>query len=142
MAFRRRAIAHGLVAATYREDLHVFCGREITTTGDGFLVVFDDPTRAVRCGVAMTRSVQRAGLAIRVGIHSGEVDIEGSNARGVAVHAAARVMSFATASEVLVSWTTKDLLEGSGLTIEDAATHELKGLDGERRLFRLVPPAT
>ena len=64
------------------------------------------------------------------------------NARGVAVHAAARVTSFATASEVLVSWTTRDLLEGSGLTLEDAGTHELKGLDGERRLFRLLPPAT
>jgi class 3 adenylate cyclase len=124
-----------------REDLNAFRGREITTTGDGFLVVFDGATRAVRCGVAMTRSAQRAGLAIRVGIHSGEVEMEGSNARGVAVHAAARVMSFATASEVFVSWTTKDLLEGSGLTLEDAGTHELKGLDGERRLFRLLPPA-
>ena len=62
----------------------------------------------------------------------------------MAVHAAARVMWFATASEVLVSWTTKDLLEGSGLTLEDAGHGggRTKGLDGERRLFRLVPPAT
>ena len=125
-----------------REDLNQFRGREVATTGDGFLAVFDGATRAVRCGLAMTRSAQRAGLAIRVGLHTGEVEMEGPNARGVAVHAAARVMSFATASEVLVSWTTRDLLEGSGLTLEDAGTHELKGLDGERRLFRLVPPAT
>ena len=138
-AWRDMVAAHNRLL---REDLNVFRGREITTTGDGFLVVFDGATRAVRCGVAMTRSAKRAGLAIRVGIHSGEVEMEGSNARGVAVHAAARVMSIATASEVLVSWTTKDLLEGSGLTLEDAGTHELKGLDGERRLFRLVPSAT
>ena len=121
-----------------REDLNLFRGREITTTGDGFLAVFDGATRAVRCGVAMTRSAQSAGLAIRVGLHTGEVEMVGPNARGVAVHAAARVMSFAGAGEVLVSSTTKDLLEGSGLTLEDAGTHELKGLAGERRLFRVV----
>jgi class 3 adenylate cyclase len=122
-----------------REDLNQFRGREITTTGDGFLAVFDGATRAVRCGLAMTRSARRAGLEIRVGLHTGEVEMEGPNARGVAVHAAARVMSFAGTGEVLVSWTTRDLLEGSGLTLEDAGTHALKGLDGERRLFRLVP---
>jgi class 3 adenylate cyclase len=123
-----------------RDDLNLYRGREIATTGDGFLAVFDGATRAVRCGLAMTRSAQRAGLAIRVGLHTGEVEMEGPNARGVAVHAAARVMSFAAASEVLVSWTTRDLLEGSGLTLEDAGTRALKGLDGERRLFRLVQP--
>ena len=84
-----------------REDLNQFRGREIATTGDGFLAVFDGATRAVRCGLAMTRSAQRAGLAIRVGLHTGEVEMEGPNARGVAVHAAARVMSFATASRSL-----------------------------------------
>jgi class 3 adenylate cyclase len=124
-----------------REDLNQFRGREITTTGDGFLAIFDGATRAVRCGVAMTRSAQRAGLAIRVGLHTGEVEMEGPNARGVAVHAASRVMSFAGSGEVLVSWTTKDLLEGSDLTLVDAGTHQLKGLDGERRLYRLVPPS-
>jgi class 3 adenylate cyclase len=88
----------------------------------------------------MTRSARRAGLEIRVGLHTGEVEMEGTNARGVAVHAAARVMSIATASQVLVSWTTRDLLEGSGLPLEDAGAHELKGLDGERQLFSIVAP--
>ena len=123
-----------------REDLNVFRGREITTTGDGFLAIFDGATRAVRCGVAMTRSAQRAGLAIRVGLHTGEVEMVGSNAGGLAVHAAARVMSFAGPGEVLVSSTTRDLLEGSGLILEDAGMHELKGLAGERRLLRVVAP--
>ena len=121
-----------------REDLNRFRGREVTTTGDGFLAVFDGATRAVRCGVAMTRSAQRAGLAIRVGLHTGEVEMVGPNARGLAVHAAARVMSFAGSDEVLVSSTTKDLLDGSGLILDDAGTHELKGMAGERRLFRVV----
>ena len=74
-----------------REDLNLFRGREVSTTGDGFLAVFDGATRPSLC-VAMTRSAQRAGLAIRVGLHTGEVEMVGSNARGLAVHAAARVM--------------------------------------------------
>jgi len=123
-----------------RDDLNHFRGREITTTGDGFLAVFDGSTRAVRCGIAMTRSARKAGLAIRVGIHSGEVEMVGPDARGLAVHAAARVLSFAGPGEVLVSSTTKDLLEGSGLILEDAGTQELRGLAGERRLFRVVAP--
>lgn len=137
-AWRDTLAAHNRLL---REDLNAFRGREVATTGDGFLAIFDGATRAVRCGLAMTRSARRAGLEIRVGLHTGEVEMEGSNARGVAVHTAARVMSLAAASEVLVSWTTRDLLEGSGLTLEDAGSHELKGLAGERRLFRLVPPA-
>ncbi len=124
-----------------RDDLNVFRGREVATTGDGFLAMFDGATRAVRCGVAMTRSAQRAGLAIRVGVHTGEVEMVGPNARGLAVHAAARVMSFAGPGEVLVSSTTRDLVEGSGLVLEDAGTRELKGIAGERRLFRVAAPA-
>jgi len=121
-----------------RDQLNAFRGREVATTGDGFLAVFDGATRAVRCGIAMGRSARSVGLEIRVGIHTGEVEFVGDNARGVAVHAAARVMSFAGAGEVFVSSTTNDLLEGSGLTLEDAGAHELKGLAGERRLFRLA----
>ena len=89
----------------------------------------------------MTRSAQKAGLAIRVGIHTGEVEMVGPDARGLAVHAAARVMSVAGPGEVLVSSTTRDLVEGSGLILEDAGTHELKGIAGERRLFRVAAPA-
>jgi class 3 adenylate cyclase len=121
-----------------RDDLNVFHGREVKTTGDGFLAVFDGATKAVRCGVAMTRSSREIGLPIRVGLHTGEIAFVGDDVRGVAVHAAARVMSLASADEVLMSSTTADLLEGSGLTLEDAGTHELKGLSGGRQLFRLA----
>jgi class 3 adenylate cyclase len=122
-----------------RDALNLFRGREVNTTGDGFLAVFDSPTRAVRCAAAMVRSAREIGVPIRVGVHTGEVELAGGDARGVAVHIAARVMGEATADEVLVSATTRDLLEGSGLVLEDAGTHELKGLSGSRQLFRVVP---
>jgi class 3 adenylate cyclase len=124
--------------ARLRDDLNTFRGREVKTTGDGFLAVFDSATRAARCAAAMTRSAHDLGLAIRVGIHSGEVEFVGSDVRGVAVHAAARVMSLAGPDEVLVTSTTRDLLDGSDLVLEDAGTHELKGLSGTRQVFRLV----
>lgn len=124
-----------------REQLNIFRGREVKTTGDGFLAVFDSATRAVRCGAAMARSARQMDLPIRVGVHTGEVALVGSDARGLAVHAAARVMALAGPNEVLVSSTTFDLLEGSGLNLEEAGTHEMKGLTGVRKVFRLVVAA-
>ena len=125
-----------------RDQLNFFRGREVKTTGDGFLAVFDSATRAVRCGAAMALSARKIGLPIRVGVHTGEVEFIGDDARGLAVHAAARVMSVGGPDEVMVSSTTYDLLEGSGLNLEEAGIHEMKGLTGARRLFRLVPPAS
>jgi class 3 adenylate cyclase len=124
--------------ARLRDELNRFRGREVATTGDGFLAVFDGATRAVRCGLAMTRSARDVGLPIRVGVHTGEVEFVGSNVRGVAVHTAARVMSLAGPDEVFVSATTGDLLEGSGVTLEDAGSHELKGLTGRRQVLRVA----
>src|SRR5437667_7701134 len=121
-----------------RDDLNTLHGREVKTTGDGFLAVFDSATNAVRCGAAMTRSAHEIGLPIRVGVHTGEIEYIGDDVRGIAVHAAARVMALAGADEVLVSSTTSALLEGSGLVLEDAGGHDLKGLSGARRVFRLV----
>jgi len=134
-AWRDLLIAHN---ERLRDDLNVFRGREVTTTGDGFLAVFDSASRAVECANAMSSSAQAMGLQIRVGVHTGEVEFVGSNVRGVAVHAALRVMSQAGPNEVLVSSTTADLLEGAGLRLTDAGSHKLKGLGGERRLFRSV----
>jgi class 3 adenylate cyclase len=128
--------------ARLRDDLNVFRGREVKTTGDGFLAVFDGATRAVRCAAAMTRSAHDLGLAIRVGIHTGEVEFVGDDVRGVAVHAAARVMSLAGPEEVFVTSTTKDLVDGSDVLLEEAGTHELKGLSGGRLVFRVVKPET
>lgn len=122
-----------------RERLNLYRGREVKTTGDGFLAVFDGATRAARCGMAVAAAVGELGIAVRVGIHTGELEFVGQDVRGVAVHAAARIMSLAAPGEVLVSSTTADLLEGSGLELVEAGTHELKGLTGPRRSFRVVP---
>jgi class 3 adenylate cyclase len=124
--------------ARLRDALNTYRGREVATTGDGFLAVFDGATNAARCGVAMARAARDIGLPIRVGIHTGEVEFVGGNVRGVAVHTAARVMSLAGSDQVYVSATTSDLLEGSGVELEDAGVHELKGLTGPRQVFRVA----
>jgi class 3 adenylate cyclase len=125
-----------------RDQLNGFRGREVDTTGDGFLAVFDSASRAVLCGLAMVQAARAIGISIRVGVHTGEVEIVGGNARGVAVHTAARVLARAAPDEVLVSSTTRDLLDGSGLAIEEAGTYDLKGLSGSRTLYRVAPAET
>jgi class 3 adenylate cyclase len=123
--------------ARMREHLNDHRGREIKTTGDGLLAVFDRPVRAVRCADAMSATSRSLGLPIRIGLHTGEVELAGDDARGLAIHTAARVMSLGNADEVMVSSTTRELLEGSGIGLEDVGEHELKGLPGARRVFRL-----
>ncbi|MFL5726964.1 MAG: adenylate/guanylate cyclase domain-containing protein [Chloroflexota bacterium] len=135
-AWRELLLDHN---ARLRQVINAFRGREIATTGDGFLIVFDGATNAVRCGAEMVRAARAVGVQIRVGVHTGEVEFIDDNARGVAVHAAARVLAIAGPDEVLVSDTTRDLVEGSGLAFDDAGRHALKGLSGERQLYRLVP---
>jgi class 3 adenylate cyclase len=133
-AWRDRLTEHN---RRMRDQLNRFRGREIDTTGDGFLAVFDSASRAVRCGVAMTTAARAMDMSIRVGIHTGEVEFVGDNARGVAVHAAARVLAKAGTDEVMLSSTTRDLVEGSDLVLEDAGAYELKGLSGRRTLYRV-----
>ncbi len=136
-AWREVLIKHN---ARMRETVDRYRGREVATTGDGFLVAFDGATRAVRCGSSMIQAAERLGLRIRVGIHTGEVEVIADDIRGVAVHTAARVMAVAGPNEVLVSETTRALSDGSGLTFEDAGAHPLKGLVGDRQVYRLVRP--
>ena len=121
-----------------REELNRFRGREIQTTGDGFLALFDGPARAVRCAQAIGSSVANLGIAIRAGIHTGEIESVGADVRGLAVHEAARVAGAATAGQVLVSATTKLLLAGSALSFESAGVHHLKGLGEACELFKLT----
>ena len=137
-AWRDQLAAHN---AGLREQLNVFRGREVKTTGDGLLAVFDSPTRAVRCASAMVAACDAMGLAIRVGVHTGEVEVVGDDVRGIAVHVAARVLAAAGAGEVVLTQTTADLVEGSGIGLEDAGEHELKGIAGARRLLRVAAPA-
>jgi class 3 adenylate cyclase len=85
----------------------------------------------------MTETVRPLGIEIRAGLHTGEIAVVGGNARGVAVHAAARISGLAGPGEILVSGTTRDLLDGSGLRFDDRGLHELKGIDGSRQIYAL-----
>jgi class 3 adenylate cyclase len=100
--------------------------------------VFDGPARADRCAQAIASSIPRLGIAIRAGVHTGEVEFFGDNVRGLAVHEAARVAGVAMPGEVLVSAPTKHMLAGAGLKFESAGNFELKGLGDARVLFRLT----
>ena len=124
--------------ARLREQVDAFRGRLVKSTGDGILAVFDSPSRAVRCAAAMSTAARAMDLPIRIGVHTGEVELLGEDIRGLAVHTAARVMALGGPDDVMVSVTTRDLLEGSNLTLEDTGTHELKGLPGARRIYRLA----
>jgi len=119
-----------------RSVLPGFGGREIETAGDSFLVVFDNVESAIRCGLALVEALSAIQLPIRVGIHSGEVVMSPDDVRGLAVHAAARIVDQAQAGEILVSGTTRDLAEGAtGLMFESRGRFRLKGLEREHELF-------
>jgi class 3 adenylate cyclase len=118
-------------------ELDRYRGRLIKVTGDGILALFDGAERAVRCAASASVSAGGLGIAIRAGVHTGEVEVVPGDIRGVAVHAAARIMGLASAGEVLVSGTTYDLLAGSGLEFDDRGLVELKGLTGPRAIFAL-----
>ncbi|MDQ3880340.1 MAG: adenylate/guanylate cyclase domain-containing protein [Chloroflexota bacterium] len=120
-----------------RLEIERWNGREVATTGDGFLLVFDSPTRAVRAASAVVAGSRGFGLRSRAGVHIGEVELVGDVVRGVAVHAAARILALARPDEVLVSDTVRDLLTGSGLEFEPRGSRELRGLEGTRTLFAL-----
>jgi class 3 adenylate cyclase len=107
-------------------------GQEINTTGDGFLISFDGPARAVDCAIAMTRAAQNLQIAITVGMHTGECERRGDDIAGLAVH----VASLAEPNEVLVSRTVTDLVLGSGITFEDKGQHDLKGIPGTWQLYK------
>ena len=134
-AWRRVLLEHN---ARLRRTLDEHRGREVTTTGDGFVALFDAPARAVRCARAIAPAVADLDLRIRAGLHTGEVEVIAGNPRGLAVHTAARIAALAGPNEVLVSGTTHDLVEGSGLEFEDRGAQELKGIAGPRRIFAVV----
>jgi class 3 adenylate cyclase/quercetin dioxygenase-like cupin family protein len=121
-----------------RSQIERFNGREIQTTGDGFLVMFDNPGRAVRGAAAMLDAAAAYGLTARAGIHTGEVELQGDDVRGIAVHAAARILAIAEPGQVLVSGTVRDLLAGSGLEFTERGEFELRGIEGRRTLAALV----
>jgi class 3 adenylate cyclase len=118
-----------------RSQLSRFGGKEIKTTGDGFLASFDGPARAIRCAQAITQATGKLGIELRAGMHTGECEVRGGDLAGLAVHIAARVGALARPREVLVSSTVKDLVAGSGTEFRERGEQELRGVPGRWRLF-------
>jgi class 3 adenylate cyclase len=119
---------------TVRDQFKRFGGREVNTTGDGFIAAFDGPARAVRCGTAIVDALG-PDLEVRVGVHTGECEARGSDLGGLAVHIAARVAASASPGTVFVSSTVRDLVAGSGISFRDLGNHELRGVPGAWRLL-------
>jgi class 3 adenylate cyclase len=125
-----------------REQLARFRGREVKTTGDGFLASFDGPARAIRAAHAIRAELADHGLQVRVGLHTGEVELVGDDLGGIAVHLAARVLAQAQAGEVLCSRTVKDLVAGAGFGFTDRGIHQLKGVPDAWQLYTVQPAET
>jgi class 3 adenylate cyclase len=121
-----------------RDQLGRFRGREVNTTGDGFVVAFDGPARAVRCAQAIMEATARSGLELRIGLHTGECEVRGEDLGGLSVHIAARVSALAESGQILVSGTVKDLVIGSEIEFTDHGERELKGVPGSWKLFAVT----
>jgi pimeloyl-ACP methyl ester carboxylesterase len=133
-AWRELLEAHNV---TVRREVARFRGSEVKSLGDGFLILFDGPARAIHCAQAITEAMAPLGIQVRAGLHTGEVERTESDVLGIAVHLAARIMNTASASEVVISRTVKDLVAGSGIAFDDAGEHSLKGIEERWQLFKV-----
>jgi class 3 adenylate cyclase/alpha-beta hydrolase superfamily lysophospholipase len=123
--------------ALVRGELAAHGGREVKTTGDGFLATFEGPARAIECARAIVGTAPSIGIEIRAGVHTGECEVVGDDVAGMAVHIGARIGALADTREVWVSGTVKDLVVGSGLSFSPQGAHELKGVPGEWSIYRV-----
>ena len=124
-----------------RRQIGRFRGQEVKTLGDGFLATFDGPARAVRCASAIAETVQPLGIAVRAGLHTGEIELKGDDIAGIAVNIAARVAATAGPNETVVSSTVRDLVAGSGLRFENRGRHMLRGLPEHVQLYAVLAEA-
>jgi class 3 adenylate cyclase len=134
-AWRKRLAEHDQIS---KDVIGRSGGRYVDSTGDGLVASFDGPAAAVGCATSIGAAIRSLELEIRAGVHTAELEFDGPNVRGIAVHIGARVMSLAGPGEVLVSSTVKDLVAGSGIAFEDAGEHELKGVPDRWRIYRVV----
>ena len=123
--------------ALVRKELARFGGKEVETTGDGFIATFESLTGAINCAKAIIKGIEGIGIAVRCGLHSGEVEFTDAGISGIGVHTAARVVAVADPNEILVTSTVRDLVAGSGIQFEEKGLFNLKGIPGERALFRV-----
>lgn len=113
-------------------------GREVKTTGDGFVATFDGPARAIRCADEIRERVRSIGLEVRIGLHTGEIEIRGDDIAGIGAHIASRIESLAGPGEILVSRTVRDLVTGAGLQFEDRGAYVLKGVPDEWNVYAVL----
>ena len=118
-----------------RRELNRFRGNEIKSLGDGFLATFDGPARASYCALSVIEAVSSLGIDVRAGVHTGEIEFQEADVRGIAVHIAARIAGQAAAKECVVSRTVKDLVAGTELKFTERGKHHLKGLVEPMELF-------
>lgn len=121
-----------------RTQFDRFRGREVNTTGDGFLATFGSAAGALRAAVAMRDAIRGLGIELRIGVHTGEVEVLPNDIGGLAVHAASRIMALARASEIIVSSVTRGLVEESGLSFQERGRHQVKGLERPIEVFLLT----
>jgi class 3 adenylate cyclase len=134
-AWKQRLGEHDRIV---RHQLERFGGREIKTTGDGFLAAFGSAEGALRAALAIRDAMPHAGIEIRTGVHTGEVEVLYGDLRGIAVHATARIMAAAPGGAVLTSAVSRALASGSGLHFVSTGTHALKGFDERIELFEVL----
>lgn len=121
-----------------RTELARFRGNEVKSLGDGFLATFDGPARALHCARAINEATRALDLPVRIGVHTGEVELSDDDVRGIAVHIAARITAVGGANDVVLSRTVKDLVVGSGIDFDDIGQHSLKGLEDDWHLYRVA----
>jgi class 3 adenylate cyclase len=121
-----------------RRALGLFGGVLRDTAGDGVFATFDGPARAIRCALHVRNDLERIGLRIRAGLHTGEVSRRPDSVAGIAVHIGARVAALAQPGEVLVTRTVRDLVAGSGIRFEERGDHQLKGVPDRWMLYAAV----
>jgi len=118
-----------------RRELDRHGGREVNTRGDDFFVVFERVSSAIECALAMREETELLDLRTRTGIHVGDVEVDGDDLTGVAVHVGARVGARADPGEILVTTAVRESVAGMAWSFADRGTHELKGVPGEWHLF-------
>jgi DNA-binding NarL/FixJ family response regulator len=125
-----------------RGELAAHGGREVKTTGDGFLALFDAPARAIRCALAIRDGLRALGVDVRIGLHAGEVELRGNDVGGIAVNLGSRVADAGSPGEVVVSSTVRDLVAGSGIAFDDRGEQALRGVPERWRLFSVAGAAS
>ncbi|MGI9356486.1 MAG: adenylate/guanylate cyclase domain-containing protein, partial [Rhizobiaceae bacterium] len=121
-----------------RKELQRFRGTEVKATGDGFLIAFDGPTRAIQCAAAIRERIASFGLKLRAALHTGECEKRGEDISGIAVHTASRLLDHAQSGEIIVSRTVKDLVVGSGAEFQDRGETELRDVSGSWSLYSVT----